>query len=317
VQTELTGLEEGHSAALKAKADAEAFKVMTDGQKVAHYAEKHGGQLPEGSGKKAPAEGAPPAGMEQPGAVVGFHQQRAGQLASLAAGYAAMQQQASQVAATAGLDPSAQAAFLQAAGYFGQVSGEYNGLSATYMAVAADMAGNEYAALASPPITAGQLYQERIGILREQQAALSAAAAEQAERAAAVDAAAAGKDAEIAALAGQKAELDKQIAEAAAAEKGAKPAEGKDGDRSAPSRGAAPGPDKGALADKAKALSAQMDRLRQAKTALGTQKASHEQLSGVLAGKATALEGLIGAYGGRIGAGGAAPTGRPEGGGGK
>ena len=320
VQTELSGLEEGRGAAVKAKMDVEAFKVMTDGQKVAKLAEKHGGQLPEASGKQAPAEGQAPAGMESPAAVVGFHQQRSGQLAALAAGYAAMQAKAAEVAATAGLDPTAQAAFAQAAAYFGQVGGEYAGLSATYMAVAADMAGNEYAALAAPPITAGALYQERIAILNEQRAALQAAAAAQLEQSAAVDGQVAAKDAEIASLAAQKADLDKQITEAGAAAKDAKGSKGGKDDKAPAASGGGKAADPAAqvaeLSAQAAQLSGQMDRLRQARTALGARKGTHEQLSAVLNGKALALDGLIGAYNALIGAAAAAPTGRPEGGGG-
>jgi len=106
VQTELSGLNEGHGAAVKAKADVIAFKAMTDGQKVAKLAEKNGGQLPQSKGKEPPPEGAAPKGMEDPGAVVGFHQQRSGQLAQLASAYQAMQARTAQLAGMAGSTPS-------------------------------------------------------------------------------------------------------------------------------------------------------------------------------------------------------------------
>lgn len=334
VQTELQGLQEGHGAAVKAKADVVAFKAMTDGQKVAHLAEKHGGQLPASKGKAAPPEGTAPKGMEQPAAVVGFHQQRSGQLAALAGAYTAMQAKAAQLAGMAGLDPESLAAFAQAAAYFGQVGGEYQGLSGTYAQVGADLAANEYASLAAPPITAGALYQERIAILQQQQAALNEAAAAQLEQAAATDAQAATKDAEIASLAAQKAEVEKSMAEAAAAAKGGEggggsPAVGGAGadekkgggnarsaKTSASSRSSGGGADAtGQLAAQAATLATQLEQARQARQALGQKKGMTTQLSGVLSQQAMALDQLIGAYNSLIGAAAAAPTGRPEGGG--
>lgn len=336
VQTELQGLMEGHGAAVKAKADVLAFKTMTDGQKVAHLAEKNGGQLPESKGKQAPPEGTAPKGMEQPAAVVGFHQQRAAQLAQLATAYTAMQARAAQIAAMAGLDAGAQAAFAQAAGYFGQVGGEYQGLSGTYSQVGADLAANEYASLAAPPITAGAMYQERIAILQEQQAALNEAAAAQLEKAAEIDAQVAAKEAEIASLSAQKAEVEKSIADAAAAAKGGEgggaggaAASGgpgadekkgggnaKSAKSSASSRssGGGGGDGAGQLAAQAATLAGQLERVRQARQALGQKKGAMGQLSSILSQKAMGLDQLIGAYNSLIGAAAAAPTGRPEGG---
>ncbi|TNF24814.1 MAG: hypothetical protein EP329_24250 [Deltaproteobacteria bacterium] len=285
VQTELTGLKEGHGAAGKAKADMIAFKAMTDGQKVAHLAEKNGGQLPESKGKEAPAEGAAPKGMEEPAAVVGFHAQRSAQLAQLATAYSAMQGRAMQLAAMAGLDPESQAAFGQAAAYFAGVGTEYMGLSATYAAVGADLAANEYAALAAPPATAGAMYQERLAILQEQQTALREAAAAQLEKAVAAEAEAAAKDAEIA-------DMAKQQAEASKASEG--------GGAGAP---ASSGP--------------QLERMRQARQALSMKKERANQLAAALAQQASGMDQLLGAYNAILGGADAAPTGRPEGGGGK
>lgn len=340
VQTELAGLEEGHGAAVKAKAEALAFKVMTDGQKVAHLAEKHGGQLPESSGKQPPPEGTPPDGMAQPAGVVGFHQQRAAQLGQLATAYAAMQGRANQIAAMAGLDPASQAAFAQAAAYFAQVGGEYTGLAATYGAVSADLAANEFAGLAAPPITAAAMYQERITILQEQQAALNEAAAAQLEKASAQDAQIATKEAEIASLSAQKAELDKSIAAAGAAAKGGDKggagggaaaagggAGAKGGDKASSSSsggasgggaaagGGGGGDQVGQLTAQSGKLMAQIDQARQARQALSQKKGTMTQLSAVLTQNAVALDQLIGAYNALIGGGAAAPTGRPAEGG--
>lgn len=294
VQTELSGLKEGHGAAVKAKADVVAFGQMTEGQKVAQLAEKHGGQLPESKGKEAPPEGQAPKGMEEPAAVAGFHAQRAAQLAQLATAYSAMQGRAMQLAAMAGLDAESQAAFGEAAAYFSSVGTEYMNLSGTYAAVGADLAANEYAALAAPPVTAGELYQERLGILQEQQAALRDAAAAQLEQAAQAEAQGVEKEAEIATMA-------KTQAEAAASSQGGGEGSGGDTGRSPGGGGAAAG----------------VEQARQARQALSQKKERANQLSSALTQQAAAMDQLLGAYNALLGGAAAAPTGRPEGGGGK
>lgn len=279
VQSELTGLHEGRDAAIKGKTEKDAFEAMSDGEKLNHVASKRGGQLPEPSGKQPPEPGTPPPGMDSPQSVVAFLTQRAGQLQQLAAEYGAMQAKASEIAALAGLDADATAAFAEAAAYYGQMGAEYQLAIASYMTVAADMATNEFAGMATPPVTAGTMYQERLAILTEQQAALTEAAASQAEAAAAVDAEMAAKDAEIA-------NLEAAAAEAAEAEGG----------------------DAGGGAQ-------QLEAARAARASLDAKKASKERLAASLESKATQLGMLINAYNVLLGGAAATPTGRPSEGG--
>lgn len=280
VQSELTGLQEGRDAAVKGKTDKDAFDAMSDGEKLNQAAAKRGGQMPEPSGKQPPEPGTPPPGMESPASVVAFLSQRAGQLQQLAAEYGAMQAKATEISALAGLDADAQAAFAEAAAYYGQMGAEYQLAIGTYMTVAADMASNEFAAMATPPVTAGAMYQERLAILAEQRAALIEAAASQAEAAAAVDGEMAAKDAELAGL----------EAEAAAAAE-------------------AEGGDTGGVAQR-------LEAVRAARAGLDAKKASKAQLAASLEAKAAQLDMLMNAYNVLLGGAAATPTGRPGEGGG-
>jgi len=270
VQTELDGLNEGVQAMNTGKAEKDAFDAMSDMQKVAHLANKNGGELPEPSGQEPPEPGTPPEGATAPGDIVASHSQRAGDIAALSAAYATLQAQAASIASLAHLDEESQATFLQAADQYGQTAQDYAALAERYLSVAGEIGGtqNEFAFAAVAPQTAGAMFQERMQILTEQQAALSEAALGQSDMIGQVESQAAEIDAKIASVEQQK---------AAAADA----AEGDDGGSAA--------------------FDEQCAALRQQRASLQTAREGHQALAGALQQKAEAMLAIIEGYAALLG----------------
>ncbi|MCA9516263.1 MAG: hypothetical protein KC635_15080, partial [Myxococcales bacterium] len=197
VQAELDGLNEGVAGMHAAKAEKDAFQQMTDGQKLNYYAEKHGGQLPQG-GQQAPPEGTPPAGASSPGEVAASHMARSGQLTALATAYSQVGATAGAAAATAGMDSTTQGALAALGAHASGLAGECMGLAGAYMQVAGDIMAtqNEFAFAATAPVTVAAVHEERLAQLGEQKMALDQLAGAYADFAAQQEAAAAEKEAE-------------------------------------------------------------------------------------------------------------------------
>ncbi|PIE19113.1 MAG: hypothetical protein CSA66_03075 [Proteobacteria bacterium] len=292
VHSELVGLQQGATAANKAATDKATFDALSDVQKVAFAARKNGGQLPEPSGRKAPAAGEPPPGMDPPASVVAFHAQRAADMSAIADSYGQMAARASQLAGTSGLDEMSRAAFSQAAAQYSQLNGEYAAASATYSAISADMATNEFAGVAVPPSTVGPLYQSRLAILQAQQATLSQAAAAQAEQITAAQAEQAQIQAQLEALAAQQ----------AAAAGGGDAAGGADAD---------------AGGDQAAELEPQRQALQTRAEAAAARARTAAKVGEALSAQAQSMQATIGAYQAMLSSSAATPTGMPERGGGE
>ncbi|MFT7581475.1 MAG: hypothetical protein ACI9MR_003152 [Myxococcota bacterium] len=276
VNAETSSLEEGRMAATTAKSDKDAFDAMSDVEKVEFQFAKKGSIEP--SGAAPPAEGAPPPGFSEPGVVVSFHAERAGQVQQVSDAYGALSSSCMLAAGVIGLDEATMMLFQEMGNAYMEAQAKAMELRAAYDLVAGEMASNEFAAAAMPAETLPAIYQERVAIMETKLAAMQSVLESLNIQLAEIDA-------EIAAAVGAQgaaieelALMTAQIGEAAAAAEG-----GGDGEQADPAAQLAP-------------IQAKLEGSRATVSALEQKKTSIGALSNAVSGQVAAMQGVVTAY---------------------